>query len=160
MDYKLEFKTAGDHQHRSVAFLVSRDIRNNIKAGFNSLDKNRKRHFYKRFDTWVSGKPYPDWYHRWDKSEFNGRFTMCFVFEIKATGDRLYGFLCNPKQSNRGYQLCVLVSHKEKFTYKTNIRNLENVEEIRLSLEVRKAIDDHYKDKEKKNEGPLDRTKS
>lgn len=143
--YKLEFVTSDDHPNRSVAFLVSEDKKINAIGEFNRLEINTERHFRTRFDTWRDGKIYKDWYHGWDKSEFSGKYTKCFVFEYKSQSDRFYGFLCNPKKIDRSYQLCVLVTYQCKTRHKTDQANLKKVEIIRTTFAVQKVIKDYFK---------------
>jgi len=144
----LEFITSADHERRGVAFLILDDSKVTAKNEFDKLKKNTQRHFRKRFETWQIGLIKNDWYHGWDKSEFSGKYTKCFVFEYKSKnkGNRFYGFLCNPKDENPRYQLCVLINHIIKRQYKTQIAFLDIVETFRTTLKIQKKIKDFFKE--------------
>ena len=142
----LEFITSYDHHRRGVAFLNIDDSRVTAKFEFDNLNLNLQRHFRKRFEAWQEGKIQNDWYHGWDKSEFSGRYIKCFVFEYKSKGDRFYGFLCNPKEENPRYQLCVLINHKIKRQHKTQTVDLNTVECFRTTLNIQREINKFFKE--------------
>jgi hypothetical protein len=146
--YTLEFKTQKDHSHRGVLFLISEDGRVNAKSVFDGLDEDTNRMFQTRFDYWLSGKPYPRGYHGWDKSEFQGRYTNCFVFtgREERLAKRFYGFLCNPKKSDRKYHVCILIRYAQKRKNETDETDLKIVEEIRTLPAVQRAIEEHFKE--------------
>ena len=102
-----------------------------------------------RFDAWIDGKIEKKWYHGWDRSEFQGKYTNCFVFKCKEkrSEHRFYGFLYNPKLSNPRYQICVLVVHAFKNEWATDETDLKEVERIRTTPAVKKVIDDFFKEK-------------
>jgi len=159
--YELYLATQIIKPKRSVLFLISA-VDNRITAynEFKKLPTTSDRHLRARFDSWVDGnKNNPRWYHGWDKSEFSGKYTACFVFKCKENKKqrRLYGFLCNPKDWDRGYQACILVCHDFKNEHETHENNLKTVEEIRTMLNVQRVIKDFFKEKE--NGCPLDRKK-
>ena len=147
--YRLEFKTQKDHLHRGVLFLISEDGRVTAKSVFDGLDEDTKKMFQTRFDYWLSRKPYPRGYHGWDKSEFKGRYTNCFVFtgREERLAKRLYGFLCNPKPSDHRYHVCILIRYARKTKHETDEADLKIVEEIRTLPAVQKAITDYFKEK-------------
>lgn len=157
--YTLYFSTSENHRHRSVAFLVSDDTRVTAKDIFDGLSNNIERHFRTRFDAWVGGQINNNLFHGWNKTQFGGKYIKCFVFKCKDNREnrRFYGFLCNPKAQDRQYQVCVLVNHAYKSRHETDIANLEDVEKIRTSFMVQKAVSDYFG--ESKNGNPLDRTK-
>jgi len=142
----LKFVTPKDHQRRAVAFLIFDDSRVTAKHKFDKLKQNDERHFRKRFEAWIDGKINNDWYHGWDKSEFSGRYTKCFVFEYKSKGHRFYGFLCHPDEKNLRYQLCVLINYTKKQQYRTNTLYLEAVEDIRTTLKIQIEIKKLFKE--------------
>jgi hypothetical protein len=147
--YNIEFITPKDHQRRAIAFLISENVRVTSRSGFDGLDENTKRSFRTKFDYWLSGKPYWRGYHGWDKSEFQGKYTHCFVFTSREerTAQRFYGFLCNPKLSDHRYCVCVLVKYTPKTRGETDQTDLRIVEEIRTLPEVQEAVRNHFKEK-------------
>ena len=147
--YKIEFITSENHSRRSVAFLVSSNERGSIKEAFDRLGRNSELMLRSRFDAWVDGIVNKKWYHGWDQSEFQGRYTSCFVFKCKEKRlqHRFYGFLCNPKIRNRGYQVCILVIHAKKNEWETYEADLRTVEEVRKMPIIQKAISDYFGEK-------------
>ena len=145
--YRLEFITE-DHPRRGVAFLISEDERVTAKPIFDGLKEDTRRMFKTRFDYWLSGKPYERGYHGWDKSEYQGGYVNCFVFTCRENrlAQRFYGFLCNPKPSDHGYHICILIRHASKKEHETDETDLKIVEEIRTSPIVKKVIDDYFKE--------------
>jgi hypothetical protein len=154
--YQLDYKTPIEHSYRSVAFLITENPQVSAYDAFINLRENQEKAFRNRFDAWVGGHLNNDRYHGWNKSEFSGKYTNCFVFEHKGWGDRFYGFLCNPRKSNPGYQLCVLIVYEQKTKHKTNETNLITVESFRIMLAVRTII---RKYERLMNGNSLDRTK-
>ncbi|MEK6777750.1 MAG: hypothetical protein AABY87_12865 [bacterium] len=137
-----------DHPRRGVAFLISRDRKVTAKTFFDNLDRNSTtyRMLMTRFDAWRDGQPNQNSrYHGWNQSEFGGKYTKCFVFKYKA--QRLYGFLYNPKPSDRSYQVCIVVKHAVKNKNETDETDLKNVEEIRTTLDVQRAINNYFKER-------------
>ena len=147
--YRLEFTTPESHLRRGIVFLISEDRRVTAKLGFDGLNENTQRHFRVKFDYWLSGKPYTDAYHRWDKSQYQGKYTECCVFthKEKKVAQRLYGFLCNPKPFDPRYHICVLIRYARKTERETDETDLKIVEEMRTSPPVQQAVDDYFKEK-------------
>jgi len=146
--YNLEFITVEDHPTRGVLFLISEDRRVTAKLGFDGLNENTKRHFRTKFDYWLSGKPYSQGYHGWDKSQWQGKYTKCYVFthNEKEIAQRLYGFLYNPKLSDPRYHVCILVRYARKTKHETDETDLKIVEEVRITPMVQRTIDDYFKE--------------
>jgi hypothetical protein len=114
------------------------------KPIFDNLKGNIDRLLRTRFDAWIDKQPdKPSRYHGWNQSEFQGRYTHCFVF--KAKSNRFYGFLCNPKPSNRSYQVCILVRHAFKKEHETDGTDLKQVEALRTTVAVQRAITDYFR---------------
>jgi hypothetical protein len=147
--YKVELVTLENHPKRGVAFLISRHRKVTAKDAFDDLDSNIERLLRTRFDAWIDGQINKKWYHGWTQSEFEGKYTKCFVFKCKGKRlhHRFYGFLYNPKPSNHSYQICVLVSHALKNEGETDETDLKEVEEIRTISAVQKSIDDYFREK-------------
>ena len=83
-DYSYSLVAASkDHPLRGVFFLVSEDRRITANLIFDELPVNVERHFRSRFDAWIDGLKNTHWYHGWDKLEFSGKYTRCFVFKCK-----------------------------------------------------------------------------
>jgi len=148
--YKLKFVTPEDHKRRAVAFLISKNIKVTANAAFKKLSNDHKLWLQIRFEYWIDRRP-PNkkWFHGWNQSEFQGKYTKCFVFKCreKLWYHRFYGFLCNPKSSNPGYQVCILVIHAYKEGYETNEADLKGVEELRTSPIIIKIINDYFREK-------------
>ncbi|MDO9565164.1 MAG: hypothetical protein Q7J15_00240 [Candidatus Desulfaltia sp.] len=143
MTYRIEFIAGEHHQRRGVCFLISGDKKVAAKPIFDNLKGNIDSLLRTRFDAWIDnqlGKP--SRYHGWNKSEFHGRYTKCFVF--KAKSHRFYGFLCNPKPSNNSYQVCILVRYAFKKEHKTDEADLKQVETLRTTVAVWRAITDYF----------------
>lgn len=147
MAYQIKF-VAGEHHHkRGICFLISENRRVTAKPIFDRLSKNIERLLRTRFDAWVDKHlDKPARYHGWNQSEFQGRYTRCFVFKAKA--HRFYGFLCNPKSSDRSYQVCILVRHARKKEDETDETDLKQVEELRTTIAIQRAITDYFGEKQ------------
>jgi len=144
MTCRIEFITGEHHQKRGVCFLISEDKKVTAKTEFDNLEKNIERLLRTRFDAWRDGqRDKPARYHGWRQSDFQGRYKRCFVF--KAKSDRFYGFLCNPKPSDPGYRLCVLVRHAVKKEHKTDETDLKQVEALRTTIAIQQAITDYFR---------------
>lgn len=146
--YNIEFITRDNHPRRAVAFLISSGRQITAKSVFDGLGNNSEKTLLSRFDAWVDWLKNDKWYHGWTQSQFEGRFTNCFVFKYKENRleQRFYGFLCNPKSSDRGFQLCVLIRHASKNQWETDENDLRIVEEIRTRPAVQKIIYNHFKE--------------
>lgn len=137
----VEICAGRNHNRRAVAFLRWEGAGYvNAFDAFSRLDENAQKYFRTSFDYWVGGDDTKTKrYHGWSKSEFGGRYTECFVF--RNPPDRLYGFLCHPKApADRRFLLCVLVSHTQKHTWKTNEADLRRVEAMRRNVNVQDAL--------------------
>jgi hypothetical protein len=148
MGYQIEIITGENHDRRGVAFLLSGDKKINAHDFFSKLTKNdlRKRQLNVRFDCWRDRQPdRKHRYHGWNRSEFKGFYTHCFVFKFER--NRIYGFLCNPKSNNKAYQLCVLVRHALKNESETDETELKIVNEISSNLTVQRTVKDFFKEK-------------
>jgi len=126
---------------RGIGFLIfpgNRDV--TAEARFQEFSPNEKKWMEKSFDWWVSGAGSNNRrFHGWDKSEFGGKYTECFVF--KGDDNRLYGFLCHPKKDagDPRFSFCLLVAHAAKHQWETEEAYLKISEELRLNLDVQKA---------------------
>lgn len=142
--------TPEEDERRAVAFLISNDIKVTANAAFKKLSRDHKLWLQTRFEYWVSGQsPNPKWFHGWNQSAFQGKYTKCYVFKCreKMSFHRFYGFLHNPKPSKPGYQVCILAIHVFKEGYETDEADLKGIEEFRTSPTIIKSIEDHFKGK-------------
>ena len=145
MGYHIHIIIGKDHPMRGVAFLVSEDKIMTAKKAFDNLDRTCERSLRTRFDAWQSGQQNKSTrYHGWNKSEYNGRYTNCFVFKCKS--HRFYGFLYNPKEENKRYQICILVSHANKKEWETDEADLKYIEAIRTNLAVIRTVKEFFKE--------------
>ncbi len=125
---------------RAIAFLeCTEDKEIDAKRFFDKLKPKAAYDFKSRFDHWLGGNVFDKYFHGWpnDKERKN-----CFVFKRKEAGThhRLYGFLMNPKSTNLGYQVCVLVAHAQKNTEHTDPSELDAVNALRAKREVIEAV--------------------
>lgn len=149
MDYKVhDINNGKKHPKRGVAFLVSdKDKKVTAKAVFDSLDKNEApyRGLMTGFEAWQGCLVNKKRFHGWNKTEYKGRYTKCFVF--KHNKHHFYGFLCNPKENNIRYEACILVRHTNKTEWQTDETDLKQVEELRSNIPIQNLIRQFYKEK-------------
>lgn len=128
------------HPRRSVALLSYPASYVNIVEAYSALDE---RYYLKSFDMWMDNLHRPKRYHGWNKSEHEGKHTKCYVFKYVEEGERLYGFLCRPREPNDPhYEMCVLVLHAQKKKWKTDVAELARAERMRTDPHVQAALDD------------------
>lgn len=124
---------------RGIGFLLFPGNRNvTAKDGFDKLSDKESRWVQVAFDYWIGNHPNTKRHHGWNRSEFNGRYTQCYVF--KADSNRFYGFLCNPKASDPRFQFCMLVAHGRKHQFATEEGFLQIAEEFRANIPVQRAL--------------------
>ena len=128
-----------DHERRRIVFLASEgDKRVSAKPAFDTLDENIEVLLRQRFDAWIDGQdPKNHRYH-----PFVG--TVLYVFKIQE--HRFYGFLVHPRKSDRRYEVCVLVKYAIKHKKETDNTDLKHVEDVRLTLNVSRVIDNFFKE--------------
>lgn len=136
-------KAGFNHARRSVAFLQYPSPHVDIEGAFNRLDKASERFHLKSFDMWMDDHHRPKRYHGWNKTEHKGKYTRCFVFKNVSEGERLYGFLCRPKEpTDPQYEMCVLVLYAQKKTWNTDTSELDRAEAMRIDPYVQAALID------------------
>jgi hypothetical protein len=129
---------------RGLAFLEclgNREI--NASRVFEQLNESNRRTVRNRFDHWLQGNRHDKYFHGWSNPEYR----ECFVFKWKMRNQhqRFYGFLCNPRpRTDRAFQVCVLVSHAQKNTEETDPSELNQVNELRVRIEVIEATKRAY----------------
>jgi hypothetical protein len=103
-------------------------------------EPERLREVRSRLDMWIEGaQPHKRYFHGFDKEGYRD----CFVFKWKQKnrGQRLYGFLCNPKpQTDKPFRLCVLTNHAEKAQWETDPQELDKANALRIDPHVKAAI--------------------
>lgn len=128
-------------QNRGLAFLecaTRKDI--DAKSAFNKLKTKKRQDVLNRFDYWLDEGVFDRYFHGFPNHPV---YHQCWVFKWKQAGayHRLYGFLTNPRPvTNRGFRVCILVSHAQKNTEHTNPNELAHAESLRLNIAVLKAV--------------------
>lgn len=131
------------NNYRAVAFLICpSNSRVNAKNRFETLFSASERTLRDRFDHWINGGHSPKWHHGWDQSQYNGAYKKCYVFKylVERIDQRMYGFLCNPDERNKRFQLCVLVLHSTKTAWETEESDLKQTKDIGESSTVKLAL--------------------
>jgi hypothetical protein len=132
------------HPRRGVALLEHPTGYVNAKAVFESLGTSSKRYHRKSFDYWMNDpyKAKPERYHGFKKSYYSGKYVWNFTFKNIEEKERFYGFLCNPKKDDPGYQLCVLTGYAQKKEDAQDLTELDRVEKMRKDPNVKDALSD------------------
>jgi hypothetical protein len=150
MEGQITYSVELIHGHRitrrGLAFLICESDKNiNAKTVFGGLKDNKERMLRTRFDYWLDGGINDDWFHGWPNDP---SYKECFVFKWndRRLHHRLYGLLCNPLDRYTWFQLCVLVSHAKKNTWKTDPAELDAVIKLREKTEVKEAVKRAVKD--------------
>jgi len=148
MEYGIEIIAGEDHPKRRVVFLISDDRKVTAKKAFDCLDRTGERTLRRRFDMWLDNQPGRKRYHGFNSSQFNGRYTNCFVFKCgKHNQERFYGFLRKSKERNPAYEICILVVHIKKKRDETEESDLKDVIALSETIAVQKAIKNFFKEK-------------
>lgn len=131
---------------RGLAFLIFPDNEEvTARIEFDGFKDNDKRWFQSIFDLWLDGSENRKaYFHRWDKSEFNGKYTNIFVFKHRGHKHRLYGFLCHPNPMNSRYHQCVLVNYASKGKWETDEYSLKVCESKRCDVSVQRDIKRYF----------------
>lgn len=136
-------------ERRSIGFLEGSD---DLDAGltFDRLPPNTQKKVRSRMDHWLTGGIHDPYFHGWPNDP---RYKGCFVFkwEERKVGQRLYGFLCNPKpESEPSFQSCVLVAYDKKAAQDTDPKNLERAKRWSNDLRATEAISNTYAEYKRK----------
>ena len=135
---KISIKNGLAHPRRSVALLEYPASYVDITKAYSALDE---RYYLKSFDVWMDGHSRPKRYHGWNPSDYDGRYAHCYVFKNVDAGERLYGFLCRPKEpADFEYEMCVLVLYAKKKKDKTDPAELARAERMRTDIHVQAAL--------------------
>lgn len=122
-------------RRRGVACITGCDCimdANDFEA-FLSIHRLVRKQMMARMTHWVNrfGKPdVPEKYHGWNRRQYGGLYTMCFVFKYRNDrfDARCYGFKCNPPELGGDLQVFVPVEVvKQKRKNQTDERILRNV---------------------------------
>jgi hypothetical protein len=148
VQYKIEFQTPKDDKWRCVAFLVSSDGQLSAYAGFKKLRENEKNRFRNNFEHWSMGGICTTRHHGYNKSQHGGKYNECYTFKGKDAKSmlRIHGFLCNPRSSNRSFQVCVLVHHAHKEGHDIDPTALDRVMRIKSTLGVMQTIIESFRE--------------
>ena len=133
---------------RAVALLCAHGNRKvNAEEKFRRLKPNPKRALMVRMDYWISGGTHDGYFHGWPNDL---RYKDCFVFKWKEnrTNQRMYGFVCNPADSNPRFQLCVLAIHATKTDHETDRSELDRIVELMADGDVMAAVRHSFSDGE------------
>ena len=134
-------KIAGLRQstHRSIVFLqqAGNDQIDGLSV-FQGLPKKREREVRSRFDHWIDGNTYKQYFHGWDTDAHKD----CFVFKWKEKNvhQRLYGFLCHPRKAEPSFLVCVLCNHATKNKWETDLSELDGASKLFKNPKVHAAI--------------------
>ena len=108
---------------------------------FDALEGTVRRLVRTRMDYWLDGNNTPPrYFHGWTELP---DYKQCFVFkwEEERVGQRLYGFLCNPKPiSDPGFRVCVLIYFATKHEAETDFVHLDRINRWRQDSRTRVAI--------------------
>jgi hypothetical protein len=132
------------HKHRSVAVIEDHSSPlANLKGFFPKMPvTSDDRYYRKSFDYWLGDFRNNRRFHGWDKSQYNGKFTECFVFKNVSEAERVYGFLCRPKRNDTNYEMCVLVHSATKKKWTTDTAELQRAKDMKSDADVLKALQD------------------
>ena len=107
---------------------------------FDGFGGANERYLRASMDEWLDGANGPK--TRFHNFKSDSQYRECFVF--KCDKHRLYGFLSNPRDTNRRFQLCTLCIHAIKLEHESDRQELRRVEEWRNSLGAHAAIEKIY----------------
>jgi hypothetical protein len=131
------------HARRAVAFLEQHSASYvDIKAAFDKLKASAQRYHFKSFDFYLGNHKNDDRHHGWNQSQHNGKYTECYVFKNLSEKERLYGFLCRPKEGNPEFEMCVLILYAKKKTWNTDTTELDRAERMCTDPDVIAALQD------------------
>jgi hypothetical protein len=140
--YSCTVEVKAESSMRGVGFLEHSSVSYvNVTTTFSTLNDNTQRTLNTRMDTWATGAfdHKTEWFHRWDQSEFGGAYTDCIV--LRARNDRLYGFVCHPKEPiDPRYWFCVLVLHAKKHQWATDVTELKRAKAMSGDKSVAEAV--------------------
>jgi hypothetical protein len=94
------------------------------------------RAFRSHMDQWLDGADGPKTHFH--NFKFDLAHRNCFVFKYKQ--HRLYGFLCHPKDTDAGFQLCSLCIYATKNERQSDKSELDRIESWRRSVAAWQAI--------------------
>jgi hypothetical protein len=136
---------------RGLGFLVSSsDKLIDAKAAYFALTGKRRDELRSRFDYWLGGGVYDDYFHGWPNEP---AYKRCFCFRWKEVKlrYRMYGFLCHPRPKTQPeYEVCILFGHVPKTTWETDPSYKDKANSLRLNTEVIKAVKKAFPEREDK----------
>lgn len=143
-----------DSPRRAVAYLECEGD-DEIDAGaiLGTLDHGgntkRRQLLLARFEYWIGHNRCDKYFHGWPNEPGHKN---CIVFRWNEGREmqRLYGFTCHPRKTDPSFQLCVLVSHRQKNERLTDPKEKSRAERLRIDRAVVAALEMFYSDS---NEG-------
>lgn len=137
--YSLRTPTGFQFRRRAIAFLVCDDD-GSLEAWriFEGLTEKVRRDVRVRIDHWLQGNVHDKYFHGFPNQ---AQYKTCFAFKwhVKRQEHRFYGFLYNPKPTER-FQLCVLVHYTPKNEMGTDYTILDRINRLRMQPAVLAAI--------------------
>ncbi len=143
-------------ERRGVAYLICQedseiDAFKTLKALEVATDAagiKRRQHLYSSLELWRDFGRNDNRFHGWPNEPAHKN---CIVFKWNERGQlqRMYGFTCHPLKTVSYFQLCVLVSHRQKNERLTDPREKDRAELLRNTEAVIKAIAQAFPDKAK-----------
>ena len=132
----IEFIDGHTIGRRGMAWLIIKPPDKNITAKnyFENLPKNSRQNLHNRFDYWISGGKHDKYFHGWAEKEYKD----CFVFKFQDI--RLFGFLCNPRQLELNFRLCVLVSFSIKDAWEADKSEKDRMNELKDDRKILEAL--------------------
>ena len=131
------------NQRRGILFLTGTHRFLRGPRDFNDLGHKERYTYMRKFESWLEGITHADWYHGYNRSEYNGKYSKCFQFEDKGRGTRFYGFIIHPLANNRRFVLCVLSHFTTKNTHRTDESILAKMARLANDPEVLATLRNH-----------------
>ncbi len=126
-----------DSNRRAVVFLIGDAC--DGKAKFDRLAAQRERDLRNRMDHWIDGQIKDEYHHGWPNSQEH-KSCYCFKWREKKVRQRLYGHLCNPREGDARFRLCVLMFYDDKTTEDTDLTILGAINKIAAEPAVKEVI--------------------
>jgi hypothetical protein len=127
---------------RGLAWLIVKPPDKNItaKSFFESLDPDVQRTLRNRFDYWLGGGKHDKYFHGWAEQDYKDSF----VFKFQDI--RLFGFLCNPREDELSFRVCVLSSYSIKDEWEADKAEKDRMNELKRDKKILTALKDIKED--------------
>jgi len=134
---------------RGIACIAGSDsiIDESTLFEFLCQDNLVRQQMMSRMNGWINRFPKgdrPKQYHGWNRKQFNGKYTECFVFKYRNDrfDIRIYGFKCHPIPDDSRFELFVpVVVIDQKRQHETDETNLKRVVGARCLRQVQDCLD-------------------